>query len=74
MTTLIQWLGQSRLAAIIDLLVVFLFIYKGLKLLKGTRAAQVAIGIAIVAFLYQVSHWLHLPTLEFVIRDRKSVV
>jgi diadenylate cyclase len=68
MTTLIQWLGQSRLAAIIDLLVVFLFIYKGLKLLKGTRAAQVAVGIAIVAFLYQVSHWLHLPTLEFVIR------
>jgi diadenylate cyclase len=63
-----HWLGQSWFATGIDLLLVFLVVYEVLKLLKGTRAIQVASGITIVAFLYQVSHWLHLPTLEFVIR------
>lgn len=68
MPTLMHWLGQSWFVAAVDLLLVFLVVYEALKLLKGTRAAQVAVGIAIVAFLYQASHWLHLPTLEFVIR------
>ncbi|QUV99028.1 diadenylate cyclase CdaA [Chloracidobacterium sp. MS 40/45] len=68
MPTLMHWLGQSWFVAAVDLLLVFLVVYEALKLLKGTRAAQVAVGIAIVAFLYQASHWLRLPTLEFVIR------
>ncbi len=68
LTTLIHWLGQSWLATAIDLILVFLVVYEVLKLLKGTRAAQIAIGIGIVAILYQASHWLRLPTLEFVIR------
>lgn len=68
MTTLIHWLGQSWLASVIDLVLVFLVVYEVLKLLKGTRAAQIALGIALVALLYQASHWLRLPTLEFVIR------
>ncbi|OYT70956.1 MAG: TIGR00159 family protein [Chloracidobacterium sp. CP2_5A] len=68
LTTLIHWLGQSWLAIAIDLILVFLVVYEVLKLLKGTRAAQIAIGIGVVAILYQASHWLRLPTLEFVIR------
>lgn len=69
MTTLMHWLGQPWLVTAIDLLLVFLVVYEALKLLKGTRAVQVAVGVAIVALLYQVSHWLRLPTLEFVIRN-----
>ncbi len=68
MTTLMHWLSQSWLASVLDLVLVFFVVYEVLKLLKGTRAAQVALGIALVALLYQASHWLHLPTLEFVIR------
>lgn len=68
MTTLLHWLGRSWLASVIDLVLVFLVVYEVLKLLKGTRAAQIALGIALVALLYQASHWLRLPTLEFVIR------
>ncbi|MGQ9897781.1 MAG: diadenylate cyclase CdaA [Acidobacteriota bacterium] len=68
MTTLMHWFSQPWLTTAIDLLFVFLVVYEALKLLKGTRAAQVAVGIAIVTLLYQASHWLHLPTLEFVIR------
>lgn len=63
-----QFLQQARITGFIDLLVVFFAIYEILKLLKDTRAMQMAAGIAVVAVLYQLSHWLRLTTVEFVMR------
>src|SRR5436305_12149181 len=61
----------ARLAeprAIADIVLVFLVVYGVLKLLRGTRAAAMAAGIGVFAFLYWIAVNQGLTTLEFVLR------
>ena len=51
-----------------DIVLVFLVVYGVLKLLRGTRAAPMAAGLAVFAFLYWLSVYARLVTLEFVLR------
>ena len=52
-----------------DIVLVFLLVYAVLKLLRGTRAAPMAAGIAAIVFLYWLSVKQDLTTLEFVLRN-----
>lgn len=52
-----------------DIVLVFLLVYAVLKLLRGTRAAPMAAGIAAIVFLYWLSIKQDLATLEFVLRN-----
>lgn len=52
-----------------DIVLVFLLVYAVLKLLRGTRAAPMAAGIAAIVFLYWLSVQQDLATLEFVLRN-----
>ena len=54
---------------IADIVLVFLLVYAVLKLLRGTRAAPMAAGIAAIVFLYWLSVKQNLTTLEFVLRN-----
>jgi diadenylate cyclase len=54
--------------SLLDLFLVFLIVYTILKLLRGTRAAPMAAGIAAFALLYFVAYRYDLATLEFVLR------
>jgi diadenylate cyclase len=72
MLLLIPW-GQylERLAeprSIADILLVFLVVYGVLKLLRGTRAAAMAAGLGVFAFLYWLAVNQNLTTSEFVLR------
>ena len=61
----------TRLAeprSIADIALVFLLVYGILKLLRGTRAAPMAAGIAVFALLYWLAVNQALATLEFVLR------
>jgi len=61
----------ARLAeprSIADIAIVFLLVYGVLKLLRGTRAAPMAAGIAVFAMLYWLAVNQGLATLEFVLR------
>src|SRR5713101_9143375 len=61
----------ARLAeprSIADIALVFLLVYGVLKLLRGTRAAPMAAGIAVFALLYWLAVNQGLATLEFVLR------
>lgn len=61
----------ARLAeprSIADIVLVFLVVYAVLKLLRGTRAAPMAAGIGVFAFLYWLAVNQGLTTLEFVLR------
>lgn len=61
----------ARLAeprAIADIVLVFLVVYGVLKLVRGTRAAPMAAGIAVFALLYWLAVNQGLTTLEFVLR------
>jgi diadenylate cyclase len=52
---------------IVDIAIVFLMIYAVLKLIRGTRAAPMAAGIAAVAMLYWIAVKWNLATLEFIL-------
>ncbi len=59
-------LGDARNLA--DIALVFLIVYTVLKLVRGTRAAPMAAGIAAFALLYWLAVNQDLATLEFVLR------
>jgi uncharacterized protein (TIGR00159 family) len=66
---LLKFLGQLRLTDLVDFIVVWAIIYGLLKLVRGTRAVQMAAGLLGVGLLYQVSVFLGLETLQFVMRN-----
>jgi uncharacterized protein (TIGR00159 family) len=66
---LLRFLGQLRLTDLVDFIVVWAIIYGLLKLVRGTRAVQMAAGLLGVGLLYQVSVFLGLETLQFVMRN-----
>ncbi len=59
-------LGGPR--GLADIALVFLLVYGVLKLMRGTRAAPMAAGIAAFALLYWLAVKQNLATLEFVLR------
>jgi diadenylate cyclase len=54
---------------LLDILIVSIFVYELLKLIRGTRAVQLAIGIAVIAGLFYLSTGLQLETLNWLIRN-----
>jgi diadenylate cyclase len=66
---LLRFLEQLRLTDLIDFIVVWAIIYGLLKLVRGTRAVQMAVGLLGVGLLYQISVFLGLDTLQFVMRN-----
>ena len=60
--------------SIADVVIVFLVVYGVLKLLRGTRAAPMAAGIGVFAFLYWLAVYENLTTLEFVLRATPGAV
>src|SRR3954468_4116437 len=54
---------------LLDILVVSLIIYELLKLIRGTRAAQMALGGGVIVALFYGSRWGHLETINWLIRN-----
>lgn len=54
---------------LLDILVVSVLVYELLKLIRGTRAVQMALGGGLVAALFYGSQWLHLDTVNWLIRN-----
>jgi len=66
---LLKFLEGLRLSDLIDFLIVWAIIYGLLKLVRGTRAVQMAVGLFGVGLLYQLSVLFGLETLQFVMRN-----
>jgi diadenylate cyclase len=54
---------------LLDILVVSFLIYETLKLIRGTRAVQMAIGAGFLVLLFYGSRWSHLETVNWMIRN-----
>jgi diadenylate cyclase len=54
---------------VIDILVVSIIIYELLKLIRGTRAVQMALGAGVLAAIFYASEGFHLPTVNWLIRN-----
>ena len=57
-----------------DILVVSIIIYELLKLIRGTRAVQMAVGAGLLAALFYGSRSLHLDTVNWLIRNMFAYV
>ena len=53
----------------LDILIVSILVYELLKLIRGTRAVQMAVGIASIVGLFYLSTGLQLETLNWLIRN-----
>src|SRR2546426_2276025 len=53
---------------LVDILVVSALIYEILKLIRGTRAVQMALGVGFLVALFYGSRWGHLETVNWLIR------
>lgn len=68
--TQILWVWRSpEFRDVVDILLVSFLVYEVLRLVRGTRAVQMAVGLGSVALLYQLSAWLGLSTLQWVLRN-----
>jgi len=65
-TEYLKRLAEPRNIA--DVLIVFLLVYAVLKLVRGTRSAPMAAGIAVFALLYWLAVRQDLATVEYVLR------
>lgn len=63
-----QWGKLFEPRSVVDIFFVFLLVYAVLKLLRGTRAAPMAAGIAVFALLSWLAVRQELVTLDFVLR------
>lgn len=54
---------------LLDILVVSILIYEVLKLIRGTRAVQMALGGGVVVLTFYLSRWGHLETVNWIIRN-----
>jgi uncharacterized protein (TIGR00159 family) len=52
-----------------DILVVWIILYELMKLIRGTRAVQMALGGGLLVALFYGSHWGHLETVNWLIRN-----
>src|SRR3989475_12070711 len=52
-----------------DILVVWILIYEVLKLIRGTRAVQMALGGGLLVALFYGSRWGHLETVNWLVRN-----
>ncbi len=68
LTDAIHW-PQIGWVDVIDILVVSVLIYELLKLIRGTRAVQMALGGGVVVALFYGSRWAHLQTVNWLIRN-----
>lgn len=75
MNPLTTWLGELlRRPAfgwwdVLDIAIVSLVTYEVLKLIRGTRAVQMALGLAVIAGSLYVSQWSRLQTVNWLIRN-----
>jgi diadenylate cyclase len=54
---------------VVDILVAAVAIYELLKLMRGTRAVQMGIGVGLIAGVFYLSRWWHLDTVNWLIRN-----
>lgn len=58
----------------IDIAIAALVIYELLKLIRGTRAAQMGIGVGVLVALYYLSGWARFDTVNWLIRNLAGYV
>src|ERR1700730_16700014 len=59
---------------VLDISIVSVAIYEIVKAVRGTRAVQMAVGMALLLLMSYVSRWGHLETIDWLIRNSLGYV
>ena len=62
-----------KITDIIDIVIVAIIIYNLLKMIRETRAVQLVKGIVILFLALQLSAWLNLTTMNFILRNTMQI-
>lgn len=62
-------LASISIVDVLDILILAFIIYKGIKLVKETKAQQLITGILIIVGIYAVSSWLNLKVMAFLLQN-----
>ena len=62
-----NYLGRLDIRAALDILIVAILIYYLLKLLRGTRAVQMLVAIALLILFYRGARWARLEMVEWLL-------
>jgi diadenylate cyclase len=68
-TDLLNALKHATIVDLVDILLVAIILYSLLRLIKDTRAYQMAIGIAIIGLLFLITQWARLVVSHRLIRS-----
>lgn len=60
--------GQVRIADVADILIVAVLVYVTINLIRGTRAVQMLVGLAVLAGVYALAQSFELYTLSWILR------
>jgi diadenylate cyclase len=73
---LIAFIGHLDVgwADVVDILITAVVIYELLKLIRGTRAVQMGLGVGVLVGLYYVSGWAQFETVNWLIRNLAGYV
>src|SRR5215510_3737150 len=68
---MVDFLARSHLTwtAVLDILIVAYLIYHVLVFVKGTRAVQMALGLALIIVFYYVARWIQLETVTWLLTN-----
>src|SRR5262245_3338386 len=55
--------------SLVDVFIVSALIYQILLLIRGTRAVQMALGLAFLAVFFYISRWLHLEMVQWILTN-----
>jgi len=70
---IINNLKMVRIRDIFDIIIVTYAIYKGIQLVKGTRAAQLLKGVVILIVCTQLSGWMQLNSTNYILSNTMQV-
>ena len=76
MTWLSPFLNRPRLTwwDVADIVVMWAVIYEVLKLIRGTRAVQMAVGAGVLVLLFYSTRYSHLQTVNWLVRNMVAYV
>jgi uncharacterized protein (TIGR00159 family) len=69
-----DWIGTLRVQDVIDILVIAYVIYRTIDLIRGTRAMQMLIGLAVVFVAFLASQYFELYTLNWLLDNFLSSI
>jgi diadenylate cyclase len=64
-----DFLAQFELRDVVDLLIVAYVLYRGMLLIRGTRAVRMAVGMLLMFVIYIVARQLELRTVDWVLSN-----